>query len=469
MESTVDTIYALATSAPSVEGSGIAIVRVSGPDAISIAGKVVKPGIDIASVPNRVFRLVDIEFDEVPIDTCGILIFRGPKSYSGEDTVEFHLHGGISIIRSLQKALRLSGARPAEPGEFTRRAFLNGRIDLVQAEAIASLVSARGNAAQREALRQRSGTLSERLTAIRKMLRDILAKLEVDFDYPEEAVDGIAGPEAVGQLDAILSELDPLLRSYDKGSILRGFRLAIIGLPNVGKSSLLNALLEENRAIVTSSPGTTRDVVSGTLSFGGVPAELLDTAGIRIISDSLDTAEAEGIRRSWHETERADLVLVVFDTSIPIVKENVEIVARVRQIAEDTGATVLLVSNKSDLFSAWEPSIIGALVEAPDMPHVVVSATRGEGIAELRAKVREIMDLEVQPDEILLTEARHRAIIREINTILSDVRKGIEAGLAQDVAATELWGADRAIGRLLGEGLAAVDLDEIFSRFCIGK
>jgi len=466
-----DTIFALATPAPPPRGSGIAVVRVSGPDSFGIASSLAKqPAIPADKLPDRSFRIVTLVHEGTEIDRCGLLVFHKPHSYTGEDVVEFHLHGGLSVIRALERALIAVGARPAEPGEFTRRAFLNGRMDLIQAESVAALVSAAGLAAQREALRRSAGALSSVIQHVRSRLRDILARLEVDFDYPEERIDGIERDEAVGLIKSIRAELSPLLASWEKGRILGGFRLAIIGLPNVGKSSLLNVLLEEDRAIVTSSPGTTRDVVSGMLSFAGVPAELLDTAGIRIVSEELDTAEAEGIRRSWREVERAHLVLMVFDMSAPLADENARLVAKVRRTVEKTGAAILLVCNKSDLFSAWEPSVIGALADAPELPHVVVSAKTGDGIDKLRTKVRELLNLDFDPDAILLTETRHRALIEEADGILRSVQSGLEEGrLPQDVAATELWGADRALGRLLGEEVSGADLDEIFSRFCIGK
>jgi len=469
MGSASDTIFALATPTPAPSGSGIAIVRLSGPDTFRIASLHIGSDITPDAFPDRHFILVNFSDVDREIDHCGILVFRKPRSYTGEDLIEFHIHGGHTIIKAIIGALMKSGARPAEPGEFTRTAFLNGRMDLVQAESVAALVSAAGEAAQVEALRHRSGILSEKITAIRTRLRNILARLEVDFDYPEERPDGIENSEAISLLDIIRTDLKPLLNSWDKGKKLQGFRLAIVGLPNVGKSSLLNALLREDRAIVTSSPGTTRDVISGTLSFAGIPAELLDTAGIRIVSDNLDTAEAEGIRRSWREVERAHLILMVFDTSIPLGNENVAMVRRTREIATPNNAAIILVSNKTDLFSAWEPSIIGALVEAPGLPHVLISALTGEGLDTLRTRVHEIMDLELNPDEILLTEVRHHALVTEAYVIISQVHEGFINGIPQDVAATELWSADRALGRILGEGIGAVDLDEIFSRFCIGK
>lgn len=465
-----DTIFALATPLPTSKGSGIAVVRVSGPNAFGIgASLATRTAIGGDILPHKKFILTVLSHNNVPIDHAGILAFHKPHSYTGEDVIEFHLHGGIAVIRSLEKALMQLGVRPADPGEFTRRAFLNGRLDLVQAESIAALVSAQGDAAQREALRQRYGKLSEKIESIRSQLRDLLGRLEVDFDYPEERVDGVTIEDAIKSIDGITTQIQPLIDSWDRGRMLSGFRLAIIGQPNVGKSSLLNALLEEDRAIVTPTPGTTRDVVSGTINFNGVPAELLDTAGIRAVQEHEESPEAEGIRRSWREVERAHLVLLVFDTSVVIIKNDIELVKKARELANRSATAILLVANKSDLESAWTPSNLGMLIDAPDLPHVVVSASTCAGIDILRSKVAEILDLGYSPDEIMLTEARHMSLLTEVDTITKSVREQLESGGPQDVAATELWGADRALGRILGEGVGAVDLDEIFSGFCIGK
>ncbi|MCX6647215.1 MAG: tRNA uridine-5-carboxymethylaminomethyl(34) synthesis GTPase MnmE [bacterium] len=470
MDSTLDTSFALATPLPPPSGSGIAIVRVSGPDAFRIAASLIdEPEFDPDNMPDRTFVLATIRHGEIEIDRAGILPFKGPKSYTGEDVVEFHIHGGIAVIRSIESALLASGARQAEPGEFTRRAFLNGRIDLIQAESIASLVGAKGIAAQREALRQRAGSLSDKINFVRNSLHDILARLEVDFDYPEERIDSIDSSDAVREIGKILDILKPLLSSFRTGNILKGFRLAIIGLPNVGKSSLLNALLMEDRAIVASVPGTTRDVVSASLSFAGVPAELLDTAGIRALTGKLDEVEAEGIRRSWREVERAHLVLIVLETSVPIDNETIDVVGRTLEISGKTGSTVLLVCNKSDLAPMWESDEVCGLLKIEKIPYVVVSAKENTGIENLREKVGSLLELESDPQDIILTETRHQSLIAEAVEILKRVRDDLTNGSPQDVAATELWGADRTLGKLLGEGLGVSDLDEIFSRFCIGK
>jgi tRNA modification GTPase len=260
-----------------------------------------------------------------------------------------------------------------------------------------------------------------------------------------------------------------LVSSYETGRLLSGFRLAIIGRPNVGKSSLLNALLQEDRAIVTSLPGTTRDVVSGILTFGGVPAECLDTAGIRAVREDADTAEAEGIRRSWREVERAHLVLCVLDSSVPLTDEDVALVREARKRTKSTGAAIILIFNKMDLQSAWEPPVAATLLDAVGSPSIRASAKTGENIDRLREKVRDLLGLEFNPEDILLTDSRHLSLLEEADGILRHVGDGLREGVPQDVAATELWGADRALGRILGEELGAADLDEIFSRFCIGK
>jgi tRNA modification GTPase len=465
MEPGNDTIFALATALPPRDGCGIAIVRLSGPQAFSMASRLASPLPD----ENRVFSLTTLSYKTEMIDQAGIITFIAPHSYTGEDVVEFHIHGGHSIIRSLERALQSLGARIAEPGEFTRRAFLNGRLDLLQAEAVAALVSAVGDAARREALRQRSGVLSDKLKSIRAHLRDLLAKLEVVFDYPEEGVDPTPRGEAIRAIESIRSEVKPLLDSFAAGQLLKGIRLAIIGRPNVGKSSLLNALLNEERAIVTPHPGTTRDVVSASLTIEGVPVEILDTAGIHVLKIAADTAEAEGIRRSWLEVERAHLVLLVIDLSVPLSSEDSELVRLARQRTSKTKTPILLVCNKIDLPSACPPVVVGPFLNAVDLPFVAISALRGDGLDELRAGIAEMLDLDVGPEEVLVTEARHRALLEETDNILKETSDGLSAGIPQDIAATQLWAADRALAGLLGEDLTGIDLDGIFSRFCIGK
>ncbi len=464
-----DTIFGLATAPPPSEGSGVAIVRLSGPEAFEVGSKLCDTVIDVKNLPDRTFRLAKLSHEGRTLDTAGLLPFHKPHSYTGEDVLEIHCHGGFAVIGQFERALSAAGARPAEPGEFTRRAFLNGRIDLVQAEAIAALVGAAGDAAMREALRRRSGTLSLKVEYMRNTLRDLLAGMEVVFDYPEEDIAGIEPNKVVGILDSIHSTIEPLISSYRTGLLLSGFRLAIIGRPNVGKSSLLNALLREDRAIVTSRPGTTRDVVSGTLAFGGVPAECLDTAGIRVIPEDSDTIEAEGIRRSWQEVGRAHMVVIVLDLSTPLTDEDLALVKETRKRTKETGAAILLVCNKTDLATAWSPDVAAGLLDAVDLSMVEVSAKTGENIDSLREEVRNLLGLECNPEEIMLTDARHVSLLEESDRILKLVGEDLGHEMPQDVAATALWGVDRLLGRILGEDLSAVDLDEIFSRFCIGK
>lgn len=464
-----DTIFALSTAVPPKEGSGIAIVRLSGPDAFAIAGKLCSPQRDPQSIPDHQFILTKIVYKNDILDQGGLLGFRAPHSYTGEDVVEFHCHGGLILIRALERALAESGARPAEPGEFTRRAFINGRMDLIQAESIAALISASGEAARREAARQRAGFLSRKINEFRSSLRDLLGAIEVDFDYPEEKCEDISPEETSEKLAKLIAQIRPLVASYRTGQLLRGIRLAIIGRPNVGKSSLLNALLNEDRAIVTPHPGTTRDVVSGTLSIGGIPVTLLDTAGIRAVPDDVDTAEAEGIRRSWQEVDRAHLVLLVVDLSMPFSKEDTELINKTLSRIMDSGTPVILVCNKIDLPSAGPPEVAGTLLGAPDLPYEAVSALTGKGLEHLRQTILKSLNLTVNPEEILLTETRHRALLEEVMQILEKVGTDLKEGVPLDIAATQLWSADRALGRLLGENLGMADLDEIFSRFCIGK
>ena len=434
MDSSGETIFALATAMPSSKGSGIAIVRLSGPEAFEIAWKLSSD----MPIEIRQFRVCHLIHKGNEIDTGGVLYFEGPRSYTGEDVVEFHIHGGISVIRAMERALLDLGARPAGPGEFTRRAFLNGRLDLVQAESIAALMSAQGEASRREAIRQRSGALSERLKEMRSRLHDLLGRLEVVFDYPDEKIENMPSSAAIDNIKTIHSEIKKLLDSFGKAQLLKGIRLAIIGRPNVGKSSLLNALLMEDRAIVTPQPGTTRDVISATLSIGGIPIELLDTAGIRAVKD-LDSPEAEGIRRSWREVERAHIVLLVLDLAVPLSKEDSELLAQTRERTRDAGNAILLVGNKIDLPLACDAAVVGPMMQT-DLACVGVSAKTGEGLDHLQSKVIEILALEVGPDEILLTETRHKALLEEAEGILYRVARDLEKELPMDVAAMELLG-----------------------------
>jgi tRNA modification GTPase len=245
MDSLSDTIFALATPTPTKEGSGIAIIRLSGPDSFQIAASICDPEVDPASIPDRHFHLATLSHAGSIIDRGGILGFRAPKSYTGEDVVELQCHGGLAVIRAIEHALLDLAARPADPGEFTRRAFINGRIDLVQAESIAALVAASGDAARMEAIRQRRGRLSGKLKEIRSGLHDLLGRVEVDFDFADEKIENVSIAQVIDGIDAIHAQIKPLINSYKTGQLLEGIRLAINGRPNVGKSSLLNALLSE--------------------------------------------------------------------------------------------------------------------------------------------------------------------------------------------------------------------------------
>ncbi len=470
MESTTDTIFGLATPVPPPGGSGVAVVRVSGHDAFGIAESLAtRTAINPWPPSIRQFHLLTITFDGFDIDSCGLILFKGPKSYTGENVVEFHIHGGMEIIRSLDHALTALGARPAMAGEFTKRAFLNGRMDLVQAESVASIVSAQGAAAHREGLKQRAGALTERITSARTMLRDILARLEVDFDYPEEREDKFDSSDAAKMLEPVLEDLKRLLNTFKGGQLINGFRMAITGPPNAGKSSLLNRLADEDRSIVTSTPGTTRDVVSARVSFDGVPADLMDTAGIRIDDTSVDDIENEGIRRSWREIERAHIVLIVLDLSITMGNDDLILIRKIVERTHSTDCRLLIVQNKCDLLSKLDITNLSTIDELQDLSSVTVSAKFGEGIDELESRITELLGFEFDSSDILLTEQRHKALIAEAVGIIGSSIDNLNEAAPQDVVATELWGADRALGRILGEEISSADLDTIFSRFCIGK
>ncbi|HEX9745743.1 MAG TPA: tRNA uridine-5-carboxymethylaminomethyl(34) synthesis GTPase MnmE [bacterium] len=461
-----DTIFALATSSPPRSGSGIAIVRLSGPDSWKAASTLT----GLKKFLPRQFTLSDFSYNGQPIDHSGLIYFPKPNSYTGEDIVEFHLHGGMSIIKSMFSVLIDLGLRPAEPGEFTRRAFLNGKMDLTQAEAVARIVSSSGESATREGVRQRAGSLRAAINSIRNDLRRLLGNLEVVFDYPEEVEDSVEEPQIISALNSILEKLNKLLASHKTGKLLSGIRLAIIGKPNVGKSSLLNAILNEDRAIVTETPGTTRDVVSGSMLIDGFPFELLDTAGIRKKSDTTDSIELQGIERSWREVEKAHVVLIVLDYSSPVDQYDIDLIQEAIERTRDSGAEIIFVRNKNDLPEVSLPNDFPPNSVQAGKSMLDLSAKSGDNIGSLVGEISSRLDLSSHQDEIIITESRQNALIGETVSIIENIADGIKKNeVPQDIAATELWGADRTLGRILGDGISSADLDEIFSHFCIGK
>lgn len=455
-----DTIAAVAT--PMGEG-GIGIVRLSGPDSSSIAEKIFRKK---AKGPRESHRLyygyvIDSATDEI-IDEALCVLMRSPRSYTREDILEIHCHGGSLVTQRVLELVLREGARLAEAGEFTKRAFLNGRIDLTQAEAVIDLIRAKTSAGQRAASEQLVGRLYDKLMEVRESLSSGLAHLEAYIDFPEEEIGLATKDQFLNNLTEMRKMLQALLSSYEEGKIYRdGLATVIVGRPNVGKSSLLNLLLKEKRAIVTSIPGTTRDVIEEYMNIKGIPLRLADTAGIR---DPEDLVETEGVKRAREVMDRADLALFVIDGSQPLSDDD-------RRLAKELkGKRHLLIINKLDIPRAMADEEIEGFRNG--MPVVFVSATTGDGMERLHEAIfKEALRGKSEPSGggLVITRARHRdALQRALNSLESSMRE-IKNDVSPEFTAIDLRTALNAIGEIVGETTSDEILDRIFNEFCIGK
>lgn len=452
-----ETIVASAT--PPGEG-GVGIVRLSGPRAVGLLTAVFRGKLPPSRMRSHcLYHGHLVNGDQLPVDEVLAVIMRAPRSYTGEDVVEVHCHGGTQIMRGVLDVFLDAGARIAEPGEFTRRAFLNGRLDLAQAEAVIEIIRSRSARASRIALEHLDGHLSRRIYTFSAQCKDSLALLEAHIDFPDDEVgtlDLVALLEPLRQLSSGMREL---VASFDTGRALReGASVLILGRPNVGKSSLMNALLGESRAIVTEVAGTTRDVLEERLVLAGFPVRLLDAAGVR---DTDDPVEREGVRRAREKAAAADLVLMVVDGSCPLGEEDFLAMQLCR---EDK---TLLVVNKSDQCQVCDLENLTGLTN-----RVAVSAKHGFGLEALRDKlVRHLSgDPDLAGDEcIIITERRHRdALLRAIEA-LDGFLFAATRGEPLECLALELREVLAALGLITGETAPDEILDQIFSRFCIGK
>lgn len=450
-----DTIVAPAT--PSGEGA-IAILRLSGPQALPVLEAIFRPSRPpLSLVPGRLRHGHVVAADASPLDEVMVVVFRAPHSYTGEDLVEIQGHGNPLLVRRLVDRCLEVGARLARPGEFTQRAFLNGKLDLTQAEAVADLIHSRSQAAQRLALQQLDGRLQRALQALREPLLQLLALTEAHIDFPEEEIELplLAQMERAGA--GLVADCDRLLATFDCGRVLReGLAVLILGRPNVGKSSLLNALLGEARAIVTAIPGTTRDLIEEQLHIEGIPLRLVDTAGIR---EAVDPVEIEGVRRTRERLVSADLVLLVVDGHLGVDDEDRQALGACDR------ARVLLIVNKSDLPQSPLPPDFAAL------PIVAVSALTGDGLGALRQHLAAavVPGGESVHEQFYLADRRHRQALLGARAALQRYLDALAAGLPLECTALELREALQALGEITGETTPDEILERIFARFCIGK
>ena len=455
-----DTIAAAATA---MSSSGIGIIRISGEEAFSIMKKIFRPyrkEKDMSAQPSYTVHYGTVEEGEEVLDEVLVLLMRGPHSYTAEDTVEIDCHGGRLVMQRILDLVIKNGARPAEPGEFTKRAFLNGRIDLSQAEAVMDLIQSRNRMALKSSVSQLQGSVRQQIEKLRSQILYETAFLEAALDDPEHiSLDGYS-EELLKKVEVICGEIEKLLKSSESGRILKeGIKTVILGKPNAGKSSLLNVLLGEERAIVTEIEGTTRDVLEEQLQLGDLSLLLLDTAGIR---STEDIVEQIGVDRARKQAEDADLILYVADSSRPLNESDEEILS----LLEGKKALVLL--NKSDLEPVVTPEMMR---ERTKHKVLLISAKEEQGIRELEEEIRSLFfQGEVDfNDEILITNARHKAALQDARASLSMVKESIQNGMPEDFYTIDLTDAYQALGRILGEEMGEDLINEIFGKFCMGK
>ncbi len=444
--------------------SGIGIVRLSGPEAVSIAERIVRTsdGKALTEQPSR--RLVHghvLDGSQI-VDETLISVMRAPNSYTTEDVVEINCHGGIVAVRRTLELMLQHGARLAEPGEFTRRAFLGGRIDLAQAEAVADLISAKTEAGLKAAANQLHGRLSAEITGLRDRLTDCLAHIEATIDFPEDEVPSLENGSFAGVLKEITAVIDRLLENGRGGALYRdGVSTVIIGKPNVGKSSILNAILSEPRAIVTEEPGTTRDMIVESVDLRGVALRLCDTAGIR---EPGCTIERLGVERSERAMDEADLVLFVLDSADFPSAQDEKIVSKLAKKAH-----VIIVANKVDINPSADLSMLDTSL--PGRRVVQTSATQGRGIKDLEQAIFEEVTegAAIAPEEILVTRLRHRQSLEKARAALGRALAAVDDGLSAEFVALDLREALDALGEIVGAVVTEDILNKIFGEFCIGK
>ena len=444
--STADTIVAVAT--PPGRG-GIGVVRLSGPEAGAIIGAL--RGTDVP-LEARHATFCRIRSTDQLIDHAVVTFFPSPHSYTGDDVVEISAHGSPVILRAIVAAAVANGARLAEPGEFTLRAFLNGRVDLSQAEAVADLIDAVTPLQARAAFDQLEGTLTERIAAVDATLFDLIARLEASIDFPEEGYHFVESGELVGALDGLLGKISSLLEDGRRGRLIReGLQVAIVGKPNVGKSSLFNVLAGADRAIVTSTPGTTRDLITETVDINGLRVTLVDSAGIRTTDDAV---ESVGVGLARRAIEAADVVLVVVDGSCPLDESDVHIL---RETAESKR---VVASNKSDVGFDGHGGFLA------------VSAKTGAGLERLRNELTTMLDIEPHRDRPAITNLRHVVLVERAHDALSRARAAVaERGesLPEELVLADLQSARGALEEISGRRAPDDLLAHIFARFCVGK
>ncbi len=458
-----DTIAAIATAQG--EG-GIAVIRISGPQTTEIINKIFKGDADIDSSKMESRRLYHGIIQDPDagkaVDEVLCVLMKAPNSYTGENVAEIHSHGGYLVPKKIVELLFKHGARPAEPGEFSLRAFVNGKMDLTQAEAVVDIINAQTEEGLKQAEMQLEGILSTKIGGFKDIVLDLLAEIESQVDFPEEDIDPLVKKDIVSRAEGLIFEIGKLLATYDEGRILKyGVITTILGKPNVGKSSLLNSLLMRERAIVSQHPGTTRDFIEESIDIRGIPLKLIDTAGIRV---STDHVEKTGIELAKKKASEGELLIAVIDGSAELDQDDIEVLKELKD------KNAVLVINKSDLgLNVSEKE----LVEYIDSNRIArTSAKNNSGIDELKDIIRDSLISRQnysKEGEIILTELRHKSALETSQESLKTFLKTFQAGESPEFSAFDLRGALNSLGEITGEVTTEDVLGRIFSKFCVGK
>lgn len=452
----IDTIAAILT-APG--RSAVGIIRLSGAQALEIADQCYDGHAVLMNAPTHTIHYgwVKDPVTDARIDEALFLVMRNPRSYTGEDVVEIQCHGGHVALQEIFRVLMALGVRPAEEGEFTKRAFMNGKLDFTRAEAIMDIVDAKSSSALQIAVAQKAGSLEETIHTLREDVLELIAFIQADLDYPEDDIERLEDEQMLSRVEKMLEVLQHLIASGNRGRLYKeGLKMVIAGKPNVGKSSLLNALLGRERAIVTDIAGTTRDVVAEHLTIKGIPVEILDTAGIRETGDKI---EAIGVERAKDASQKADLILYVVDATRGLDDEDEEF------LKDMASKPLLFVVNKSDLKADYQlPEALGHIRQ------VAISAKVHEGIDTLEQTIYEYVMQDIDTNSsVLVNNVRHLALLEQSAQFLQSFKEGIEMMMSKDILVIDLQNTWENLGLITGESAADDLIQTIFSKFCLGK